>query len=266
MGSNPESSSLFSKEKLISPLAGFAKEMLQSLRGDAEKKLDGKEKKLDKVIASLEEIQHVFGDKTDPEAEQVDSGLSGEQARSFLNLVRSIFSLDPVPEEEPVDLERDLVVAKDQTPVLKLPEREVHFLDLDFSQFKDKGDRLVKTALSSIGMQDSLGAKSCWDWIHNIYKAAGLKEGPAVFANSHYGSIGSLDYKAVLPGAWLYIHNGNKWDKFGDHSVVFSRWIDEDKHIAEVMSFPGAGVSKPKPRIHTVDFSKEPITRISLPV
>ena len=225
----------------VSLLAQLAKGVLRSKQKDA----DGK---LDKLIANLTEVQEAFGPDSDPDAAKAE-GLSEDEARAVVNLIRSLFDLPETPEEQPVDLDRDLVIEPGKPPTLQLPERTVQFRDLNFDRFKNQSERLLKVAEASKGMKDSLGAKNCWDWVDKIYKKAGVKPGEIVYQTVPRKKIGSFNPAMIFPGAWIYFRNGNKYT--GEHSAIVDSY-DATTGVAKVISFPGPGNEKPWPRPHEV--------------
>ena len=228
----------------------------------------------EKVKEQLKELEATFSDNTDPEATR--SELEAAKATAVVNFIRSLFEMDPLKEGEVPDLSKDLTVTPGKPSVLKVGDKDVKYKNIDFTKISEIGPRIVQAGLTSIAMKEPVKGQvkkgkeqpaCCWDWIHQIYEAAGVRQGPVLFsvANAERRAVGSLDYGMVKEGAWLYIHNGNP-SKMGEHSVVFSKWIDEENHVAEVMSYPGSGNKNPVPRVHNVNFEEEPITRLSLPV
>lgn len=119
--------------------------------------------------------------------------------------------------------------------------------------------------IDAVGRDVKKGGKrddSCWDWAQCVYKDAGAGEGNVIF-NRHPGHepVGELDYNQITPGSWLWVHNGNKTDKDGEHSVIFMDWLDKEKGLARVAS----GSAGREPRIETYNFNQKEIRRVALP-
>ncbi len=242
-------------ESIVSGLARLAKEVLGGARKGADAKLNEHEG----MIKSLDEIAKAFD--TDPEASLTPSQMEAKQATAVVNFIRSLFQMDPVKEGEEVDLEKMVTVEKGKAPSLDLGGKKVRFNQLDFSGIKDQGERVVQAALSSIAMKDNLSGEHCWDWVNKIYKAAGIEPGKVLFAVDHYGNIGSFDTNMMIPGAWLYYHNSNGSDKYGDHSGILESY-DESTGKGWVLSFPGPGKL---PNRREIDFNKMPVQRVQVP-
>ncbi len=256
------------KNEIVAGLARLAKEIVGGVRKNADEKMDDHQLRTAKLVEGLDGIANAFD--TDPEAGLTNYQMEAKQATAVVNFIRSLLNLDPLGEGEEVDLDRDLVAGKGKPSVLNVGGRRVSYEGLDFSKIKDTGERIVQAAMASVLMKERVKPQPgkgacCWDWIKQVYDAAGVKEGPVLYSEAinKRDAVGTLDYDTVVPGSWLYIFNGNR--SGGEHSVVFSKWIDEEKHIAEVMSYPGAGYNKPQ-RVHTVDFEKQRITRVTVPV
>lgn len=126
------------------------------------------------------------------------------------------------------------------------------------------GKRIAEMAVLAVNSGQLNNAQHCWNWAEKVCQQVGARFGETIFRTAAYGSPkGRLEDINLMEGDWLYIHNGNKSDKRGDHSVIFLGWKDEGSQLAYAASFPGPGK---KARIHTVDFSKAPITSINRPV
>ena len=130
-------------------------------------------------------------------------------------------------------------------------------------------DNVVKAAYTQRGKK----AIHCWDAVARMYAAAGLYEHfgypqkrrdcytskprtcwftkhisqPFKFRRGGpdtQGNPGKLapnpflsdpDYDKILPGDWLYIHNRNTSDNFGNHSIFFVKWVDKSKRICRAL-------------------------------
>ncbi|QQR54322.1 hypothetical protein IPG41_03905 [Candidatus Peregrinibacteria bacterium] len=250
---------------VISGLARLAQEVIGGARKEVDMRLDERNARL---AERLGKVAEAFGENTDPDATSYDMG--AKQLKAVVNLVCTLFNLDPLSEDETVDASRNLIVEEGKPSRLKIGDKEVQFKDIDFSKIKDLGNRIVEAGMTSIAMKERVynrqgKAGSCWDWVDRVYDAAGVKAGPVLYQEktaNHPKAIGRLDHEQIVPGAWLYIWNGNPYG--GEHSVIFKKWIDKAKGTAEVMSFPGSG-SKKAQRVHVEDFNKHRVTRLCVP-
>jgi hypothetical protein len=112
--------------------------------------------------------------------------------------------------------------------------------------------------------------RNCWNWVDNIYLAAGCARKSLV---SYIGSYEGMDcgnnhatekeLNKIKPGYHIIYNNKNKSDKYGNHSVIFIKWIDREKKIAEVASYYAA---KNRSNLFNVNLNKSPVTRIFEPV
>ncbi len=97
--------------------------------------------------------------------------------------------------------------------------------------------------------------KHCWDWVNKAYTVAGYHWYQRGQREGHYhykhkdkelGEYARRDQLQDLqPGDWLYLHVAainKKWGgDAGDHSVIFLRWKNKEKLIAEFADAPKAG-------------------------
>lgn len=247
------------KNELIASLARLAKDVVGGVRKHADEKLGEHEKHNAKVMDGLEGIAQAFD--TDPEAALTPYEMEAKQVSAVVNFIRSMFGYEPLKEGEKVDLSKDLKVEKGKAPSLDLGGKKVRFDQLKFSGIKDEGERVVQAALSSITMKDNLSGKHCWDWVNKIYKAAGIEPGEVLFAVDHYGAKGTFEEKMLIPGAWIYYHNSNTSDKYGDHSGILQSF-NEETGMAWMLSFPGPGKL---PRRHEVNLREMPVQRVQVP-
>lgn len=257
---SPESGESVENVSVVSQLALLAKEVM------GEKVVEERKELAD----SLDQVAFAFD--TDPDATSFE--METKKVTAVVNLIRTLCGMEPLPEGEEADLSRDLTTEDGKSSVLRVGGKETRFDEIDFSKIREGGERIVQAALASVVMKEPVVAQrgpnkgkagSCWDWVDMVYKAAGMQEGPVTYQEStvnHGKAIGEMDYADVCEGAWLYIWNGNKHG--GEHSVIFEGWEDEERHVAKVISYPGAGYDKP-PRQHTVKFEEQRITRICQP-
>lgn len=228
----------------------------QALSQLAKEIFKGKSKEVDD---RLNELTHAFD--TDPEASLEPYEMEAKQATAVVNFIRSLFDMEPVKDGEEVNLEKMVTTENGKVPSLDLGGKKVRFNQLNFSGIKDQGERVVQAALSSIAMKDNLSGKHCWDWVNKIYKAAGVQPGEVLFAVDHYEGKGTFDEKMLISGAWVYYHNSNSSDKYGDHSGILESY-DEVTGKGWVLSFPGPGKL---PNRRQIDFKKMPIQRVQVP-
>ncbi len=83
----------------------------------------------------------------------------------------------------------------------------------------------------------------CWDYINEVFNRA-LKTGgkkSVVFKSTARGPYANIS--RFLPGDWLYFINLSYRNI--QHSSIFVRWIDYDKKIALMISYPGENRRKP---------------------
>jgi hypothetical protein len=130
------------------------------------------------------------------------------------------------------------------------------------------GKRIVD-AVHEIVSEGKVRGDHCWDWVHKVYKRAGMSF-RRVYQDLNYTGKDCGEHKAspellnrIEPGDWLYVNNKNKYDTHGNHSVVFLGWIDKGNLIARTASCPGAGK---KGKLETRNLEKHPVVHISKPV
>lgn len=108
-------------------------------------------------------------------------------------------------------------------------------------------------------------ATCCFDWVKQVYDAAGYSPRQVYqdlnytgrIAGDHHASPAQM--ASIQPGDWLYINNRNNLDTHGNHSVIFLGW--QGNNIAQVASYFGGSS-----HIHTYDINKYPIVHISKPM
>ncbi len=133
------------------------------------------------------------------------------------------------------------------------------------------GQRVIDAVNQAIS--EGLTAQSCWHWIEAVFKKAGLypdgvpfyKAFEYIFQGSQYDAASSVmflpksRYASLITGDWLYVHNQNKYDRNGNHSVIFMGWEDQPTAQARVASSPFA--HKPG-HIETRNLVEQPIAFI----
>lgn len=83
----------------------------------------------------------------------------------------------------------------------------------------------------------------CWDYINEVFNRA-IKTGgkkSVVYKSKARGPYAKVSQ--FLPGDWLYFINLSYHNV--QHSSIFVRWIDYDKKIALMISYPGENKRKP---------------------
>lgn len=83
----------------------------------------------------------------------------------------------------------------------------------------------------------------CWDYINNVFDKS-LKTGgkkTTVFESKPRGPYALVS--EFQPGDWLYFINLSYHNV--QHSAIFVRWVDIDKKIALMISYPGENKRKP---------------------
>jgi len=136
------------------------------------------------------------------------------------------------------------------------------------------GQRILQAVSSAIS--SGVVGSHCWDWIWKVYQLAGfggdsvhsVRDIQFVFKGSQYDP--SNPYKflpidrhvEIKPGDWLYIHNGNQWDRNGNHSVIFIKWLDGARCSAQVAASSFAG--KPG-RYETRNLCQERVAHLMRP-
>jgi hypothetical protein len=131
-------------------------------------------------------------------------------------------------------------------------------------------ERIVRLAELAVKNYKTEG-EHCWDWVNNIYMAAGCVRGGNLF--SYVGRYEGKDcgnnhateqeINKMKPGDHIIYNNKNNTDKYGNHSVIFIRWIDRAQKIAEVASYYAA---KNRSSIFRVNLEKSPVTAVFQPV
>lgn len=118
----------------------------------------------------------------------------------------------------------------------------------DFPGASEVGRRVLDAVNSSIS--EGMVGDSCWGWVANVFKKAGLYPDGVpfyqsfvyIFRGSQYDAtktekfLQTSLYSTVVAGDWLYIHNANQYDSNGNHSVIFIGWQDLNSGLATVAS------------------------------
>ncbi len=137
----------------------------------------------------------------------------------------------------------------------------------DLAKIPDKGERILRIVDKMV--TDKVKAKHCWDWVQKVYTAAGVKRKGVFSSFNKYEGKDCGEHHAdeamlnrISPGDHIFINNKNKWDKYGNHSVIFIKWVSRKKKIAKLAGFPGG--SRP-PVIYNRSLNSAPVTFIAKP-
>jgi len=118
-----------------------------------------------------------------------------------------------------------------------------------FGKFEQKQQPKSSTKSKVLKIADGMIQKreiyrgGCWDYINEVFNRA-LKTGgkkSVVFKSKSRGPYAKVSQ--FLPGDWLYFINLSYHNI--QHSSIFVRWIDYDKKIALMISYPGQNRKKP---------------------
>jgi hypothetical protein len=128
-------------------------------------------------------------------------------------------------------------------------------------------------------LKENLVGEHCWDGVDQVYKMAGfdLRNGAnKIFDGAKGKAEGELrdsvpDAQLVEDGSplrlragdHLYIHNGNKDDVVGDHSLIFLGWVNEGERVARTASVRAA--NRPL-KLGERNLRETPVTFISRPI
>lgn len=146
--------------------------------------------------------------------------------------------------------------------------------------------RITKVALFLTKPENNIGARHCGDWVDRVYAIAGVKRKKTLYQKLNYAFVGGnrkngwksesdpsrhdcrkegvfasgrlLD--GLQPGDWLWVNNRNKFDRAGNHSVIFLEWVDKSKRRARVASW--FGNTRGRQKISVYNFKNMPVTAI----
>jgi hypothetical protein len=134
------------------------------------------------------------------------------------------------------------------------------------------GKKVIKSAFDRVNSGEP--NRSCWTVCEQIYQRAGARRRSVYHYPPYNGPdcgnchAGPELVNRIAPGDWIFINvkardpkTGIPYDKHGNHSVIFLRWLDKENQIAQVIS----GGGKTKPRVHKSDLKKSPVTYIAKP-
>ena len=99
-----------------------------------------------------------------------------------------------------------------------------------------------------------------------LYKEAGLNLSGCkrIFNIAGFGgAVGELNFGMLEAGDHVVFKNYNSFDKRGNHSGVFVKWIDQSNGVAEMVSYSGGASGKVNK--HSTNFNEQPIQRIRRP-
>lgn len=181
--------------------------------------------------------------------ETADVNVEDDTAKEDENEVKAVEDLSEKPTGE------------EKCEDMKVPTIE------DLAKIPDRGERIVKIVDKMVA--DKIKAKHCWDWVEKVYTAAGVKR-RGVFScfNKYEGKDCGTQHAdeklldQIGPGDHIFINNKNKYDKHGNHSVIFLGWVSRKNKIAKLAGFPGG--SRP-PVIYKRNLNNAPVTFIAKP-
>lgn len=134
------------------------------------------------------------------------------------------------------------------------------------------GKRVIQSAFERVKSDEQ--NRSCWTVCEQIYERAGVRRRSIYHYPPYTGPdcgnchAGPELVNRIAPGDWLFLNvkardpkTGIPYDKHGNHSVIFLRWLDKENSLAQVIS----GGGSTHPRIHKSDLKKSPVTYIAKP-
>jgi len=145
------------------------------------------------------------------------------------------------------------------------------------------GKKVVESAIERTKSYEQ--NRSCWTVCEQIYQRAGVRRRNIYHAKYDGPDCGDNHASPELisriqPGDWLFLNvykedpetgkplagvnpkTGKPYDRHGNHSVLFLRWLDRENMIAQVVS----GGSNTQPHVHKSNLKKSPVTFIAKPV
>lgn len=148
------------------------------------------------------------------------------------------------------------------------------------------GQRVTKVAMFLTRPENNMYARHCGDWVDRVYAIAGITRKKTHYMNLSYAFVGGNRRNGWKPegdksrrdcriegvfasgallnriqsGDWLWVNNRNRFDKAGNHSVIFLGWVNKKKRIARVASWYGN--AKGRQKISTYNFNNMPVTAI----
>jgi hypothetical protein len=110
------------------------------------------------------------------------------------------------------------------------------------SKVKNNGELALMTAQNMVE-EGEIVRGSCWDYLDVAYTRAGFnrKNRQIVFKSNKKGPFASINI--IKPGDWLYFINHSY--RNNEHSGMFVSWINKDKKIANILSYPGERRKQP---------------------
>ncbi len=118
-----------------------------------------------------------------------------------------------------------------------------------FGEFKQKQAAKTSNKSKVLNIAGSMIQKreiyrgGCWDYINEVFHRATRTGGKksVVFKSKPRGPYAKVSQ--FLPGDWLYFINLSYHNV--QHSSIFVRWVNYDKKIALMISYPGQNKRKP---------------------
>ena len=107
-------------------------------------------------------------------------------------------------------------------------------------QADDTGRRILATGRNMTLVKQEIVRGSCWDYTNAVYDRSGYPNDHTSRKTVFKGSKDKgpyADAELIQPGDWLYYINHSYNDS--DHSAIFIKWLERDKHIALMLSYGG---------------------------
>ncbi|RLA08484.1 MAG: hypothetical protein DRQ51_02490 [Gammaproteobacteria bacterium] len=111
------------------------------------------------------------------------------------------------------------------------------------SQQQNNGQIVLSTAQKMVAKGEIIRG-GCWDYLNVAYNRAGFdyQNRQTVF-KSHKKRGPFAKQSIIKPGDWLYFINHSYHNS--EHSGMFVSWVDYNKKIANLLSYPGGNRKKP---------------------
>jgi hypothetical protein len=121
-------------------------------------------------------------------------------------------------------------------------ECKTGYLPSDSSVAVSAGDKVLQVGYLMSQISKTIVQGSCWDFVNEVYKCAGVSEyKKVVFRSKKSGPYAPSSM--VKPGDWVY-HINHQFKNI-EHSAIFVCWKDFEKRIAITLSY--AGMNKKVP-------------------
>jgi len=119
---------------------------------------------------------------------------------------------------------------------------ETKYVASDSAADLSASDKVLKVGYLISQVSKTIVQGSCWDFVNEVYKRAGVSESKkTVFRSKKSGPYAPSSL--VKPGDWVY-HVNHQFNNI-EHSAIFVCWKDFQKRIAITLSY--AGMNKKVP-------------------